>query len=190
MTVYYKTMVEFDPARLITRIATTQDKVAFAELFQHYAPRVKALMMRRGASADRAEDLAQETLTRLWRKAAQFNPDRASASAWIYTIARNVSIDLGRRESRAAAWLEEQDTTEQEDHEEPEHHLLVAERESLVRSCLASLPDEQLRVIRLSFFDGLAHSEIAELLGIPLGTVKSRIRLAMQRLRDPLGELK
>lgn len=184
-------MVEFDPVRLIMRIASTQDRGAFAELFQHYAPRVKAMMMRRGASADRAEDLAQETLLRLWRKAAQYDPGRASASAWVYTIARNVSVDLVRRDGRAAAWLEEQGRfEEEEDAEQPEQHLLIAEREDLVRSTLAMLPEEQLRVVRLSFFDGLAHSEIAELLGIPLGTVKSRIRLALQRLRNALGELK
>ncbi len=190
MNVYCKVMVEFDPVRLINKIAATQDRTAFAELFQHYAPRVKAMMMRRGASADRAEDLAQETLMRLWRKAGLFDPARASASAWVYAIARNVSVDLGRRDVRAAAWLEEQGAPEEEDYDEPELHLLIAERESMVRSTLASLPDEQLRVIRLSFFDGLAHSEIAELLGIPLGTVKSRMRLAFQRLRGPLGELK
>ncbi|MBL8575940.1 MAG: sigma-70 family RNA polymerase sigma factor [Mesorhizobium sp.] len=183
-------MVEFDPARLINRIAVAQDRTAFAELFQHYAPRVKAMMMRRGASADRAEDLAQETLLRLWRKAAQFEPGRASGSAWVYAIARNVSVDMGRRDVRAAAWLNEQGLPEEEDYDEPEQHLLIAERENIVRSTLAKLPEEQLRVIRLSFFDGLAHSEIAELLGIPLGTVKSRIRLALQRLRDPLGDLR
>lgn len=183
-------MVEFDPVRLISRIAATQDRGAFAELFQHYAPRVKAMMMRRGATADRAEDLAQETLMRLWRKAAQYDPARASASAWVYTIARNVSVDLVRRDGRAAAWLEEQGPAEEEDYDEPEQLLLVAEREDLIRSSLAMLPDDQLKVVRLSFFDGLAHAEIADLLGIPLGTVKSRIRLAMQRLRDRLGELK
>jgi len=183
-------MVEFDPALLISRIAAAQDRAAFAELFLHYAPRVKALMMRRGAAADRAEDLAQETLLRLWRKAGQFDPGRASASAWVYAIARNVSVDIGRRDGRAAAWAEEQGPQDEEDWEEPEQHLLVAEREDMVRATVATLPDEQLRVIRLSFFDGLAHAEIAERLGIPLGTVKSRIRLAMQRLRDRLGDLK
>lgn len=191
MNVYCKAMVEFDPVRLITRIAATQDRGAFAELFQHYAPRVKAMMMRRGASADRAEDLTQETLLRLWRKAAQYDPGRASPSAWVYTIARNVSVDLVRRDGRAAAWLEEHGRFEEEEEvEQPEQHLLIAEREDLVRSTLATLPDEQLRVVRLSFFDGLAHSEIAKLLDLPLGTVKSRIRLALQRLRDALGELK
>lgn len=182
-------MVEFDPTRLIAQIAASQDRAAFAELFQHYAPRVKAMMMRRGASADRAEDMAQETLLRLWNKAGQFDPGRASASAWVYSIARNVSIDIGRRDGRAAAWREEQGPADDVDYNEPESYLLIAERENSVRSNLSRLPAEQMRVVRLSFFDGLAHAEIAELLGIPLGTVKSRIRLALSRMRDGLGEL-
>ncbi|MCX7303500.1 MAG: sigma-70 family RNA polymerase sigma factor [Hyphomicrobiales bacterium] len=182
-------MEDFDPTRLIAQIAASQDTAAFAKLFQHYAPRVKALMMRRGASSDRAEDMAQETLLRLWNKARQFDPARASPSAWVYAIARNVSVDLGRREGRAAAWMKEQRAEEEADPFEPEQYLLIAEREDSVRSKIEMLPAEQLRVIRLSFFDGLAHSEIAELLGLPLGTVKSRIRLALQRLRDGLGEL-
>lgn len=183
-------MVEFDPARLIMRVAASQDRDAFAALFEHYAPRIKAMMMRRGASRDRAEDLAQETLIRLWRKAAQYDPERATASAWVYAIARNISVDESRREGRATAWIEDDGMPEEEDKDEPESRLLVAEREAHVRSSIVALPDEQLRVIRLSFFDGLAHGEIANLLGIPLGTVKSRIRLALQRLRDRVGELK
>ncbi|MEW9805016.1 sigma-70 family RNA polymerase sigma factor [Mesorhizobium sp. ZMM04-5] len=182
--------MEFDPVRLITRVASRQDRGAFAELFQHYAPRVKSMMMRRGASADRADDLAQETLLRLWRKAGQFDPRRANASAWVFAIARNVSVDLARRDGRAAAWLLEQDDTEEYDQDQPDQHLILAEREEIVRSTMAKLTDEQLHVIRLSFFDGLAHSEISEVLGIPLGTVKSRIRLALQRLRDGLGDLR
>jgi RNA polymerase sigma-70 factor (ECF subfamily) len=183
-------MVEFDPARLIRRVAASQDRDAFAALFEHYVPRVKAMMMRRGASRDRAEDLAQETLIKLWRKAAQYDPQRATASAWVYAIARNISVDEIRREGRANSWIEEDSVLEEENNDEPERQLLVAEREAHVRSSIVALPDEQLRVIRLSFFDGLAHAEIANLLGIPLGTVKSRIRLALQRLRDRLGELK
>jgi RNA polymerase sigma-70 factor, ECF subfamily len=182
-------MVEFNPARLITRVAESQDRAAFAELFQHYAPRVKAMMMRRGASPDEAEDLAQETLLRLWRKAGQFDPARANPSSWVFAIARNVSVDIGRRAVRASAWLEEQHPLEEQDPAEPEFYLLVTERNDVVRSTIATLPEEQLRVIRLSFFDGFAHAEIAELLKLPLGTVKSRIRLALQRLRERLGEL-
>ncbi|MBN9219304.1 MAG: sigma-70 family RNA polymerase sigma factor [Mesorhizobium sp.] len=171
-------------------VAASQDREAFAELFDHYAPRIKTMMMRRGATRDRAEDLAQETLIRLWRKAAQYDPERATVSAWVYAIARNISVDEIRREGRATAWAEIDGMLDEQDDCEPERQLLVAEREAYARSSIIALPDEQLRVIRLSFFDGLAHAEIANLLGIPLGTVKSRIRLALQRLRDRVGELK
>lgn len=185
-------MVEFDPAWLITRVAATQDRDAFVKLFDHYAPRVKSMMIRRGASPDRAEDLAQETLLRLWRNAGQFDPERATASSWVYAIARNVGIDLVRRDVRAAKWLENETAQDEEeaDPDEPEGQLLAAEREDLMRTSVAMLPSDQLRVVRLSFFDGLAHAEIAELLGIPLGTVKSRMRLALHRLRGNLGELR
>ncbi|BCG86575.1 MULTISPECIES: sigma-70 family RNA polymerase sigma factor [unclassified Mesorhizobium] len=178
-------MEEFDPARLINRVGTTQDRDAFVELFEHYAPRVKAMLIRRGASPDRADDLAQETLVRLWRKAAQYDPSRASASAWVYAIARNVSVDAVRRDGRVAPWAGDEGV----DLDEPERQLLSAEREALVRSTMVSLPAEQLRVIRMYFFDGLPHSQIADLLGLPLGTVKSRIRLALQRLKERLGDL-
>lgn len=190
MSVYCKAMVEFDPAWLITRVAATQDRDAFVSLFEHYAPRVKSMMIRRGASPDRAEDLAQEALLRLWRNASQFDPGRATASSWVYAIARNVGIDLGRRDLRAARWLEDEAVQEEADPDEPEGQLLAAEREDLVRTSIATLPSDQLRVVRLSFFDGLAHAEIAKLLGIPLGTVKSRMRLALHRLRGKLGELR
>lgn len=188
MGVYCEAMVEFDPGRLLIRVAATQDRDAFVELFEHYAPRVKAMMIRRGASRDRAEDLAQETLLRVWRKAGQYDPVRATASAWVYAIARNVSVDVARREGRASTWAEAENVPEEADPEEPEGQLIAAEREDVVRSTIVALPSDQLRVVRLSFFDGLAHAEIATLLGIPLGTVKSRIRLALQRLRDRLGD--
>jgi RNA polymerase sigma-70 factor (ECF subfamily) len=148
------------------------------------------MMMRRGASSDRAEDLAQETLLRIWRSAPQFEPGRATASAWIYTIARNLSVDFARRDRRAAAWLEQEHREDEEEEctDEPERHLLMAERDHIVRTTIATLPVDQAQVITLSFFDGLAHSEIAERLDIPLGTVKSRIWLAFQRLRERIGE--
>src|SRR4029078_10010898 len=99
-------------------------------------------------SHDRADDLAQETLVRLWRKAAQYDPSRASASAWVYAIARNVRVDAARRDGRAVPWIEDEGI----DLDEPERQLLAAEREALVRSMIVSLPEEQLRAIRMCFF--------------------------------------
>jgi RNA polymerase sigma-70 factor (ECF subfamily) len=190
LNIYCSAMAEFEPARLIDRIAAQQDRAAFAELFRHYAPRIKALLMRRGASADRAEEIAQETLLRLWRKAAQYDPARATPSAWVYSIARNVSVDAFRRDGGNNIHVEPDEDLVDDRSGQPDQHLIVIEREDLVRTSISALPEEQLRVIRLSFFDGLAHGEIAKRLNIPLGTVKSRIRLALARLRERLVELK
>jgi RNA polymerase sigma factor (sigma-70 family) len=190
LTHYCEAMIEFEPARLIARIAEHRDRSAFAELFNHYAPRIKTLLIRRGAGADRAEELAQETLLKLWRKAGQYDPARATPSAWVYAIARNVSVDAFRRESAIIVDGEPDEGMVDGLAGQPDQHLMVAEREDMVRLSIAALPEDQLQVIRLSFFDGLAHAEIAGRLGIPLGTVKSRIRLALKRLRERLGELK
>jgi RNA polymerase sigma-70 factor (ECF subfamily) len=164
----------------IVAIATSRDRQRFALLFAHFAPRCKSFFMRLGASPGVAEDLAQETLLSVWRKANRFDPARAQASTWIYTIARNLRIDMQRRErdpSRLAEFFEGVSEPS------PSDHVLSAEREERVHVALGELPKEQADVIRLSFFEDRPHAEIAGLLGIPLGTVKSRVRLAMNRLR-------
>ncbi len=170
---------------LIGRIAAQADRAAFAELFQHFAPRVKSYGLRLGASAPAAEELAQETLLAVWRKAAQFDPERASASTWIFTIARNLRIDTLRRERPPPPPEDDADPAPLAD-----ALLTEAEHGGRVRRALAQLPPEQLQVIRLSFFSDAPHSAIAESLGLPLGTVKSRLRLAMTRLRSLLEDLR
>lgn len=177
---------DFD--RLIQAIATRQDRAAFAALFGHYAPRVKAFLMRSGTAADLAEELAQETLVTVWRKAALFDPTRAGASAWIFAIARNLRIDAARRQRREALHAQAEEP-EPEPVAAPDHAVVTAEREQRVRAALDHLPGEQRRIVELSFFEGRAHGDIAGLLDIPLGTVKSRLRLAMNRMRTLLGDL-
>jgi len=172
----------------IRAIADSQDRAAFAALFEFYAPRIKAMLMRLGAAADAAEDLAQETLLTVWRKAAYFDRARASASAWIYTIARNLRIDRLRGDNRAKLYAP-YDMVEPEGPENPGSALDAAERDARVRAALKELSQEQVRVVQLSFFEGRAHGDIATLLNLPLGTVKSRVRLAMARLRNLLGDL-
>jgi RNA polymerase sigma-70 factor (ECF subfamily) len=172
----------------IRAIAEKEDRAAFASLFEFYAPRIKAMLMRLGAAADAAEDLAQEALLTVWRKAAYFDPARASASAWIYTIARNLRIDRLRGDNRAKLYAP-YDVVEPEGPENPDSALNAAERDARVRSALKELSQEQVRVVQLSFFEGRAHGDIAALLNLPLGTVKSRVRLAMARLRNLLGDL-
>jgi RNA polymerase sigma-70 factor (ECF subfamily) len=177
-----------DYDRLIEAIAARQDREAFAALFGHYAPRVKAFLMRSGTPADLAEELAQETMVTVWRKAALFDPAKAGASAWIFAISRNLRIDAARRQRREALHALAEDP-EPELAAPPDQEMAAAERQQRVRAALDHLPGEQRRIVELSFFEGRAHGDIAGLLDIPLGTVKSRLRLAMNRMRTLLGDL-
>lgn len=170
---------------LILVIATRRDRDAFAALFNHFAPRVKSYMLRMGAPEAQAEELAQEALVTVWRKAELFDPSRASASTWIFRIARNLRLDDLRR-GRPAASFEPDPTDLPPEPETPEGATLLRQRDHRVRRALTKLTPDQLRVLQLSFFQDCPHAEIAEVLGVPLGTVKSRIRLAIQRLRDAL----
>ena len=177
-------------AGLITAVARHGDREAFADLFTHFAPRIKTFMRRSGASEQIADDLAQEALLAVWSKAKLFDPNSVGASAWIFTIARNLRIDALRRDKRTRKnYTDDIDLEFQvDDGLPPDAGVAAAQAESRVRSALATLPEDQLRVIELSFFDEKAHAEIAQTLRIPLGTVKSRLRLAMARLRGLLGD--
>jgi RNA polymerase sigma-70 factor, ECF subfamily len=174
----------------IVDIAEREDRAAFAGLFAHFAPRVKAYLMKGGTSEPQAEDLAQETLLSVWRKARLFDPSSAGAATWIFTIARNLRIDAVRRERRGGAIRVDEVEAEFEADDAPgaEVRLIGAEAEARVRQAMKTLPRDQLRVIELSFFEERPHGEIARALQIPLGTVKSRVRLAMNRLRGLLDE--
>lgn len=176
---------DFD--QLIVAVAQSHDRLAFTTLFGHFAPRVKSYLMRSGTTASRAEELAQETLLTLWRKADLFDPTRARASTWIFVIARNLRVDALRREKTPLP--PEVDPSDLPDAPLPADDILAsAQEQDRVRAAFRTLPDEQSKVIRMSFFLDKPHSEIARELDIPLGTVKSRIRLALQRLSDKLGE--
>jgi RNA polymerase sigma-70 factor, ECF subfamily len=174
-----------DAALLIEAVARG-DRTAFAALFKRFAPRIKALLMRRGSAPAEAEELAQEAMLAVWRKAGQFDPARATGSAWIFAIARNLHIDRHRR-VRAMADL---DPAFESEPPAPSDTILgEAERAMRVHEALAALPSDQAAVLRLAFFDQRTQSEMGTILGIPLGTVKSRLRLAMGRLRAALGDL-
>jgi RNA polymerase sigma-70 factor (ECF subfamily) len=175
-----------DASGLILAIAERGDRAAFAALFNAFAPKVKSYLLRLGAPAAAAEELAQETLLAVWRKAAQFDPLRAGASTWIFTIARNLRIDALRRERPLPA--HELDEPDIEPPAEPQ--VLAAERDRRVRAALAARSREQAQVVELSFFSEEPHTAIAERLGLPLGTVKSRLRLAMTRLRALLEDMR
>jgi len=175
-------------ADLLQRIAERADPAAFRELYEAYGPRVKAYMMRQGADAGTAEDLAQETLLTVWRKAALYAGDRGSMTTWVFAIARNLRIDRLRRE---VPWqqLPEGRLTEASSEPLPDEAMAEKERQERVQAALAELPPEQKDVVILAYLEGLSHSEIADRLGLPLGTVKSRMRIAYQKIRQTLESL-
>ncbi len=161
------------------------DRAAFKSLFAFYAPRVKGYIKRLATDDAQAEELTQEVMLTVWRKAKQFDPKQASASTWIFRIARNRRIDLARRLNKPE--LDGEDPALlPPDTEAPDDATHARDREEKVREALKLLPEDQVRLLRLAFFDGLSHSEIAEKEGVPLGTVKSRIRLAFEKLRGRL----
>lgn len=172
---------------LIERIAARADRAAFAELFQRYSGRIKGFLMRGGLSDGAAEDAAQDVMVRIWQRAGSFDPARAGAATWIFTIARNRRIDLARRQARPEP--DPEDPLFRPDPEPlPEQVVSGAERDATVREALSGLPEEQRTVVHLAFFAGLTHAEVAERLAVPLGTVKSRMRMAFGKLRTALGE--
>ena len=176
------------PEELIRSIALEQDRSAFENLFDSYAPRVKAFLVQQRLSVERAEELTQEVFITIWRKAGLFNPDRGRATTWMYTIARNLRLDEARRDKRAQLY-EMMEEFEGEEPERPDEIVSGKEHTERVRNAMQELPQEQLEVVKLSFLEGAAHGEIASRLDLPLGTVKSRLRLAMRRLRQSLEDL-
>jgi RNA polymerase sigma-70 factor, ECF subfamily len=176
-----------DPDALIRAIAASQDRSAFAVLFKWYAPRVKSMLMRIGTSREVAEEIAQEVLLTVWLKAAYYDPDRSGPQAWIYTMARNLLIDRYRGDRRAMRLRAHYHVLESNEAPVPDDLLNAAERERKLLIALGQLSEAQKRVLQLSFVEGCAHGKIAEVLGLPLGTVKSRLRLALNRLRELLG---
>jgi RNA polymerase sigma factor (sigma-70 family) len=173
-----------EAAALVAAVAESRDREAFTRLFDHFAPRLNAYMMRLGSSAALAEEIVQDTMTTLWRKAALFDPAKSSLSTWLYRIARNRRIDLARRDK--GEWDPDEPMLQPASLPDLDKLVDIQQREEAVRSALTSLPDEQLVLVRLAFFDGFSHSQISDQTGLPLGTVKSRIRLAFTRLRRAL----
>ncbi len=172
-----------DLAGLIAAVATHRDRTAFGQLFSHYAPRLKAQALRFGLSEERAEEVAQEAMLALWSRAGQYDPAVASPGAWVFAIARNARIDQFRRDRR----LSFDDTLmgdEADPAADPEARTLTDERDRAVADALTQLNPEQRRIVTLAFYTDQSHAAIAARLGLPLGTVKSRIRLALQRLRS------
>lgn len=168
------------PEASILAVAARRDRAAFARLHARFAPRLLAFLAR-GGTVD-AEAIVQETMLAVWRKAELFDPTQASAATWIFTIARNQRIDALRRAGRAS-FVDIADHDEIDESPDGEAVVLAGERERRVREALAALPPDQADVVRMTYFTDKPQVEIAAALGIPLGTVKSRLRLAANRLR-------
>jgi RNA polymerase sigma-70 factor (ECF subfamily) len=174
----------------LPRIATEQGDGAFRQLFDVFAPRIKHYMMRHGADVATAEELAQETLLAVWRKSGLYIPEKGAPAAWVFTIARNLRIDRLRKEVNWQELSDELVETTPSEQAAVDDTLFERQREFRVRAVLADLPADQREVVTLAFIDGLSQTEIAGRLALPLGTVKSRLRLAYQKVRDALKDLK
>jgi RNA polymerase sigma-70 factor (ECF subfamily) len=172
---------------LVEAVARAQDREAFSELFAYYAPRVKSYLMRLGADGAAAEEIAQDVMVTVWRKAALFDRAQAGVSTWIFRIARNRRIDVFRR-SKKPELDPEEPMILPAGVDAPEARVEAMETEARVREAMRDLPAEQLDLLKLAFYEGLSHREIADRTGAPLGTVKSRIRLAFAKLKGKLGE--
>lgn len=163
-----------------------RDRVAFARLFDHFAPRLKAMLLRGGLRDGTAEDLVQDVMLAVWHKAAQFDPHRANAAGWIFAIARNRRIDLSRRRPLAQA----EEVPETASLEPDVLQILALQQEAQhLNAAIARLAPEQAEALRAAYFDDIPHSRISEITGLPVGTIKSRIRLGLQKLRHELRKI-
>lgn len=171
-----------DWADHILRIRT-KDQAAFKELFAHFAPRVKGFLIKSGADEALAEECTQEVMATIWRKAEMFDPSRAAVSTWIYTIARNRKIDMLRKRRRPEPedlpWGPEAEP-------DAEDTFSMQQETQRLGEAIRALPEKQRQLVEKAYFGDLSHSEIAEETGLPLGTIKSRIRLALDRLRHQM----
>lgn len=174
-------------ADLLVAVAQGRDREAFSELFAYYAPRVKSYLMRLGSDNAQAEEIAQDVMVNVWRKAELFDRTQASVSTWIFRIARNRRIDVFRRAKRPELDPEEELILPSAA-EDPERRVELIQTETRVRAAMRDLPAEQVTLLRLAFYEGLSHSEIAGKLDLPLGTVKSRIRLAFTKMKAQLDD--
>lgn len=166
-------------------IAEHRDESAFVQLFCYFAPRVKSFLLRQGAEDDQAEEIAQEVMTAVWRKAKSYDPSQGAVSTWIFRIARNRRIDLLRR--RSPADLDPEDPFfAPPAAPDPDQAYEAGERDALIRDAVWTLPEDQREALKLAFYEGLSQTEIAEARNLPLGTVKSRMRLAFSKLRAAL----
>jgi RNA polymerase sigma-70 factor (ECF subfamily) len=170
----------------LQHVAEQDDKQAFVRLFNHFGPLLKAFALNGSAlSATHADELVQEVMLKVWQRSSAYDPSKAAASTWIYTVARNCRTDMYRRLQKFDTPISADDIWP--DHMETENEPFVAVRQKRdadnLRELLKGLPHEQAQILAKVYMEGKSHSEVAEELSLPLGTVKSRVRLAMQKLK-------
>ena len=180
---------EVSHEQLAVKIARTKDKIAFKKLFDHFAPRLKSYLMKLGLDGQKSEDVAQEVMITLWQKAEKFDPTKAKLSTWMFRVARNKYIDLVRKQKYATVNADDH-MSEMVAPEQTDRPLEGKQTSIHIKKAMLKLKVDQRKVIELSFFEELSHAEISIRLGLPLGTVKSRIRSAFQTLRRELGDYK
>jgi RNA polymerase sigma-70 factor (ECF subfamily) len=172
---------------LLMAVSESSDKDAFKALYEYYAPRLKSFLLGQGTGSHMAEEIVQETMVKVWRKASLFDPAKASASTWIFTIGRNLRIDMLRKANRPKpdfddpAFLPDPEPLATD-------AIFRQQQDQLLIAAVNELSDAQSEILRLAFFQEKSHGQIAEELGLPLGTVKSRVRLALKKLRSEIGE--
>lgn len=179
-------------SNLLLKVGQQQDRQAFERLFAHFAPLIKGFQFSRGGQSsapEAADELVQEVMFKVWRKAPSFSPDKAAASTWIFTIMRNCRIDAMRRRGRQPDTddsLNVEDIWDDSHDDQPLVYLQQSRNQRTVASGIQDLPPEQIHVIEKAYMEGKSHSEISEELGLPLGTVKSRVRLALKKLQSTI----
>ena len=168
---------------LLLSVRDDRDKEAFSALFAYFAPRVKSFLMKGGADAGLAEECAQEVMVTVWQKAHLYDPSRATASTWIFTIARNKRIDAIRKQRRPEPeelyWMEEEEV-------DAEHIVGIQQEATHLAKAIDELPEKQKERLKRAFYGDMTHQEIAAETGLPLGTIKSRIRWSLEKLRHKM----
>lgn len=173
-----------DWGNLLLRVAQHTDRAAFRQLYEHFAPRIKAYAINQGFS-QYAEVLVQETMINVWRNADKYSPELAAVSTWIFTIARNQRIDMLRKLNRTKAEvvIETEELWQIPTEDTTIFSIQNLSSEKFVQQSISTLPEEQMIALRKVYYEGKTHEEVAEELQIPLGTVKGRVRLSLQKLR-------
>jgi RNA polymerase sigma factor (sigma-70 family) len=173
-----------DWGSLLTRVAETNDKAAFREIYEYFAPRIKAYAVNQGFS-QHADTLVQEVMLSVWRNAGSYAESVASVPTWIFTITRNQRIDMIRKmnRTRAEVVIDTEELWQIPTEDTTICSIQNLSTEKFVTSVIAQLPEEQMIALRKVYYEGKTHEEVAEELNIPLGTVKGRLRLSLQKLR-------